>query len=157
MLGDADPSYWDACVFLSFIEGQEDRVPDIRALLSEAERGLRSIVTSMYTIAEVAFAASERTGLDPAVEAKIDKLWRPPSPVILADFHLGIAEQARTLMRRALEHGWKLKPGDAIHLATAVEVGAQVLVTYNLADFSRWAPVLNLRVEAPHADQPELG
>jgi len=29
--------YWDACVFLSYIEGRSDRIPVIEALLEECE------------------------------------------------------------------------------------------------------------------------
>ncbi len=75
----------------------------------------------------------------------------------MADFHIGIAEEARSLMRRGIEHGWRLRPGDAVPLATAVDLGVDVLHTYNLADFGRWAGLLGIRIENPLAEQPELG
>jgi predicted nucleic acid-binding protein len=74
----------------------------------------------------------------------------------MADFHIGVAEEARSLMRHAIGQSWRLKPGDAIHLATAVDVGAEALITYNLSDFQRWAPIIGLRIESPRASQPEL-
>lgn len=150
--------YWDSDVFLAFVNGEQERVPDITALLAEADRGTLEIVTSTFSVAEVAFATEEKTDgtLDQEAEHRIDSLWRPPSPVRMAEFHIGIAEQARSLMRRGIQHGWGLKPGDAIHLATAVDLAVDVLHTYNLSDFARWSGVLNLRVEKPLAAQPEL-
>ncbi|MGI8799977.1 MAG: hypothetical protein ACR2GE_11910 [Pseudonocardia sp.] len=61
---------------------------------------------------EVAFASGEKNvrALDPDVLTQIDSLWRPPAPVKLAEFHLGIAEQSRSLLREAVERGWRLKP-----------------------------------------------
>jgi predicted nucleic acid-binding protein len=134
-------------------------VPDIAALLAEGDRREREIVTSTLTVTEVAFATQEKRAgaLDPAVERRIDALWRPPSPVRLADFHVGIAEEARRLMREAIRHGWRrLKPGDAIHLATAVDLAADVLHTYNVDDFARWGPLLGMLIGPPEATQPEL-
>ncbi len=151
--------YWDACVLLAYVNGEPERTSNIRALLIEAERGEWEVVTSVYTITEVAFAAAEkdRRVLDPESEAKIDNLWRPPSPVKLAEFHIGLAESARQLLRTALERSWRLKPGDAIHLATAKELQVKALCTYNLKDFQRWAPVLGLDVMEPHPNQAVLG
>lgn len=39
--------YWDACVFLSFINGYPDRVPTIEALLDEAAKGDLELLTSV--------------------------------------------------------------------------------------------------------------
>lgn len=74
----------------------------------------------------------------------------------MADFHIGIAEEARSLMRRGIERDRRLKPGDAIHLATAVDLRVDVLHTYNLDDFRPWAGEFRMRVEPPLASQPEL-
>jgi predicted nucleic acid-binding protein len=152
-------SYWDSDVFLAYINGEAARLPDVSALLAEAERGEREIVTSTYTVTEAAYAAQEKVNraLDPEELHKIDALWRPPSGVLLAEFHLGVAELARDLMRQAVENGWRrLKPGDAIHLATAVDLGIGVLHTYNVNDFKQSAGPLSIEVSEPKADQLEL-
>ncbi len=50
-----------------------------------------AVYTSVATIAEVGFAATEKTGqaLDPEVEEAMDELWSPASPVTL-DRDLGV-------------------------------------------------------------------
>ncbi len=150
--------YWDACVLLAYVNGEPERAPNIRALLGEAERGEWEVITSVYTITEVAFATTEKSRrvLDPKLEAKIDALWSPPSPVKLADFHIGLAESARQLLRTALERSWRLKPGDAIHLATAKELQVETFYTYDLTDFCRWGPVLGMAVMEPQPNHAEL-
>lgn len=67
--------YWDANVFLNYIENHPDRIATLDALLADAsgEIGIE-IWTSTFTIAEVAYAQAERSGrvLDPAIEEAID-------------------------------------------------------------------------------------
>jgi predicted nucleic acid-binding protein len=150
--------YWDSCVPLAYINGEPGRVVDVRALLDEARRGLWEIVTSTYTVTEVAFAKAEKdaSALVPSALSDIDKLWRPPSPIKLVEFHIGIAESARDLLREAVKRGWRLKPGDAIHLATALDMEVVTLHTYNLQDFDRWAGALGFTVENPQPLEAQL-
>src|SRR5436309_2132093 len=116
-------TYWDTCVFLSYINGYQDRLPAIEAVLQESERtdDEWEIVTSTFTITEVAFALHEKQKrqLDKAVEDKIDALWADRSAAKLIEFHEGTAREARSLIRGAVAAGLSLKPGDAIHLASA--------------------------------------
>jgi predicted nucleic acid-binding protein len=150
--------YWDTCVFLSYINGDVNRLPDIRALLESANKRAIEIVTSVFTIAEVAFASSEKQAgaLDPEIEQRIAELWAPASPVGMVEFYPLIANRARNLIREGLTRGWSVKPPDAIHLATAQAVGASILHTYNLKDFAKWAPVVGYTIEEPKAAQPTL-
>src|SRR2546422_5294104 len=117
-------NYWDSCVFLSYINGVPDRLPTLDALFDESAdpENDREIVTSAFTIAEVAFALHEKEqkALDAETERKIDALWSDRYAVKLIDFHEGIARDARTLIRGAVASGITgLKPGDAVHLASA--------------------------------------
>lgn len=151
--------YWDSCVFLALINEEQDRLPYIRACLDEAQAEDRRIITSTFTITEVAFAAQERSdrALDSVTLERIDKLWKPiSSPVRLADYHIGIGETARDLMRSGVEQGWRLRPRDAIHLATAVYEKAQELNTYNISDFKRWEAILGMTVQEPNPFNPQL-
>lgn len=152
--------YWDANVFLAYISGEQQRLPDLEALLDEAEHGDTAIYTSELSVVEVAFAASEASsaGLDPVVENKIDALWVHPSPIHRVDFHALIARDARHLMRISLATpGQRVKPADAIHLATAQRLGVDVLHTYeDQAARNRWAQLTGLPVEEPRATQPKL-
>jgi predicted nucleic acid-binding protein len=123
--------YWDACVFLSYINNEEGRARNIEALLASAAKGEIEIITSTISIAEVAFAAAEQAGhaLDPAVEERIVKLWGPP--VKLVEFHAAIGARAAALARTAIAKGWSLKPLDAVHLSSAEQMKVSALHTYD--------------------------
>jgi hypothetical protein len=79
----------------------------------------------------------------------IDALWQPPTPIGLADFHRLIAQDARDLMRRAVDEQHKLTPPDAIHLATARRLPADVIETYDLAAWKVWEPAVGITIQEP--------
>lgn len=156
---DPERLYWDADVLLAFINDEENRVEHIRALLTDAQNGEVSIFTSILSVTEVAFAAHEKAegALSTDADDAISELWKPNSPITRVDFHLAIAQRSRELMREAITRGWKRPKGpDAIHLATAENVEAARLHTYNLADFERWAPVIGMTVENPTSANPQM-
>ena len=113
--------YWDACVFLDLIEGDEERRHGIEAVLDEAGKGRFLIHTSVLTIAEVMYAKSEKDNaiLDRDIECKIRALWQPGSPFTLVDVFRGIVEDAQELSRESMANKASVKPADAIHLAAA--------------------------------------
>jgi predicted nucleic acid-binding protein len=149
--------YWDSCVFLSYIHGLPDRLPDIDALLEEARKGKIEIVTSTVTVVEVAFAATEKATkiLDQAVEDKISKLWLPPSPVRLIEFYELIAERARSLVRQAVPEGWSLQAMDAIHLSSAKQIGVEAFHTYD-KNLDKYTTAMGFTIERPLVAQIEL-
>jgi predicted nucleic acid-binding protein len=132
MLTDLPIIYWDACVPLSYINGITDRLPDIEGLLRKSGADFQ-LITSVYSIIEVAFAAIEQEAktADPEIEEKISNLWALGSPIQTVEFYGLIAEKARKLMRDALSEGWSLKPGDALHLATADHLKVGAFHTYD--------------------------
>lgn len=152
--------YWDACVLLSYVNGDDDdRLRNIHPLLEDAAPRTIEIVTSTLSAVEVAFVATEQISraLDPAVEQTISAMWTPPTgPIKLVEFHGLIADEARGLIREAVSRGWSLKPGDAIHLATAKNLQVDALHTYNLSDFKRWESVLGLAISEPFSSRPPL-
>lgn len=154
---DAACVYWDACVALSYINADSERLPVLEELLAEARRGEAKIVTSTLSVVEVAFAAEEQRhqAPDSATEAQIDALWTPGSVITLAEFHFGIASRARTLMRKAMARGWSLKPPDAIHLATALQHSADRFHTYD-DGLGKYAELTGLIIVEPQAVQPQL-
>jgi predicted nucleic acid-binding protein len=80
--------YWDSNVFLSAINAKpEERIPIIEAILDDCDHGDVEVLTSVLSIAEVAFAESEKRErkLSEGIEAKIQKLWVPPSPFKLEE------------------------------------------------------------------------
>lgn len=112
--------YWDSCVFLSWLEKHPDRHQVIQPLFRQVAEKQGKILTSVISIAEVAYIAQEKLQgtLDVAVEQQIDALWRNPA-IQVVETPEYLMQQTRRLMRGALVSGWKLKPADAIHLATA--------------------------------------
>lgn len=124
--------YWDACVPLSYVNGVPDRLQHLDAFMNKSGNGFQ-LVTSVLSIAEVAFAANERdtVTLDPDIEAKIAKLWEAGSPIKLVELYELIAYRAQKLMRAAIPHKWKLRPADAIHLATADQLKVSEFHTYD--------------------------
>ena len=149
--------YWDACVFLSFIERHPDRSKAIRTWLEKAEKGKVVIVTSTLSIVEVAFGKQEKDQgvLIPEEEAKINNLWTPESPVTLVEFHTSIALEARRLMRDAMASGIGLKPADAIHLATCRNLGIDGFHTYD-GKLGGAAGISQLTITEPSLEQGEL-
>jgi predicted nucleic acid-binding protein len=126
--------YWDACVFLSYINGRADRLPTIDELLRLARAQEFELLTSSLSHAEVAFAEIEKTQgqLDPEVEKKIDRLWQPGSPIKTVEFYDLIGVEARQLMRQGIAQQWgALQASDAMHLATAKRMEVSEMQTYD--------------------------
>lgn len=149
--------YWDACCFISYLNGDVDRVPVLEALLEQAEREELLIVTSMVSLTEVAFTAAERSGseLSEADEDAIDALLGNRATVVLVEFSERIAREARALMRNAVARGWSLKPMDAIHLASALFADAREFHTYD--DLSRFEDLVEYSIGEPSGARPGLG
>src|SRR3954453_815803 len=132
----ADPPrrvYWDACVFLAYIDDFEDRAHLLGTILDEAKQGQLELLTSVVSLVEVCFGADEQEErqLRPEVETKIQSLWLPPSPVRLVELYPLISDTARQMMRQAMTRVERLTPMDAIHLATARQLGVSVFHTYD--------------------------
>lgn len=152
-------NYWDSCVFLSYINGVPDRLPTLDALLDESADpdNEREIVTSAFTIAEVAFALHEKAqkALDSEAERNIDALWSDRYAVRLIEFHEGIARDARTLIRGAVGVGLSLKPGDAVHLASGRALGCAEFHTFS-KDLPKFAELTGLAIMEPYVAQARL-
>jgi len=52
--------YWNASMFLSYINRIPDRLPILDSLLADSDEGKIRIITSVVSIVEVAFAAQEQ-------------------------------------------------------------------------------------------------
>lgn len=113
--------YWDSCVFIDYIEREPGIIATLDAIVAAAERDELQIVTSTLSMAEVAFATSERMPgpVDPAMFAIADAMWSDRRLVTAVEVDAVVAMLAREIIRRGLNEGRSLKPPDAIHLATA--------------------------------------
>ncbi|MBU2009375.1 MAG: PIN domain-containing protein [Chloroflexi bacterium] len=151
--------YWDADVFLSYINGIEDRLAVLDALLADSasDKGTIELYTSIVSQVEVAFAKTEqeKKALDADVEKQIDAMWADRSALKLVEFHDAISRQARELIRMAITRGWSLKPHDAIHLATAKQMQVAEFHTYDKA-LDKYSSQIGFSIQRPHTGKPRL-
>ena len=136
-------------------------MPVLDALLDEGGEATR-IHTSTLTQVEVAFAASEQVQqvLISDVEQRINALWADTATIISVEYHSGIGQMAKSLIREALTRGWSLKPLDAIHLSTAQWLsnsGLEVRVfhTYDKRLF-KYEALVDFTVCEPSTSQPRM-
>lgn len=125
--------YWDACVFLDYVNGVPEKVPVLNRLLDRASSGGNiELFTSTLSITEVAFGRLDQTGtgFDLSVEQHIDALWTDPT-IKQAEYHRFTAFEARDLMRASKLAGVRLAGSDAIHLATARRLDVAEFHTYD--------------------------
>lgn len=115
--------YLESSVFIAFIQKEPDRYEECAAALREAQAGQTRAITSSLTIAEV--VRGENGLLSPEVEAKLTAFFQNEwLKVVWVDRR--VAEEARRVSRE-----FKLKPPDAIHVATCVLHRAERLFTYD--------------------------
>lgn len=147
--------YLDANVFLNYVNGIH--LTEIDPVFDEAVRGDIELVTSQVSVVEVAFGASEQAGHQLSEETldKINALWLPPAPTKLIEFYDLIAEDARGLIRAGLPDGRRLKPMDAIHLATARRWKCTHFYTYDSQLYGFDAAV-SMTIEEPQTRTPQL-
>lgn len=118
--------YWDACVALHYIEGTPEWLPVLERLLGNSADASNELelITSTFSVVEVAFTEAEKRQLEHAQESedRITKFWQSRA-ISLVDAHELIAIDARAIVRDSLFNQWLIKPKDAIHLATAKRLG----------------------------------
>ncbi len=151
--------YFDANVFLAYVSDEDGRADTVQALLDEARRAEILILTSVLSIAEVAYGAHERDqGLTEAGEEAIEELWTPSSPITLVDVSQAVTRNARTIIRVAKIQGLSgFRGADAVHLATARMFDCDVIFTYEgEARRMRWQQVAGIPVSEPVTDTPQL-
>ena len=154
--------YWDANIFLSYIEERPGILPTLEALLKRADAGEAIIYTSAISQVEVAFADAEQQqrALDPQTEQRIDQLWADSKAITVVEFHSGIAREARSLMRNAITLGRSLKPMDAVHLATAqwLHQTGRSIAEFHTYDhpLKGYASTVGFTICEPYLQQPGL-
>lgn len=133
-------------------------MPHIDAVLEEARQGKVEIFTSTASITEVAFGSvemDERT-LEPKIQAAIEGLWTPASPIRLSEVSVLVVEKARDIMRSAVSAGAKVpKPMDAIHLSTALRLEVDEFQTYD-GPLQKAAGNIGLISGVPNTASPSL-
>ena len=119
-----DRRYWDSDCFLGWLLAEPDKMDPCQEVLAAAEDGKLLIVTSALTIAEV-LALRGRLRIAPADRIRVDSFFRNDY-VVIRNITRRISEAARELV---WDHG--VKPKDALHVATALDAGLQLLNTFD--------------------------
>lgn len=118
--------YWDTCCFLGWFQQEADKRDALRVMLDDAEAGELILITSSFTITECAGLPTVRK-VDNAASRKMLAFFEQEY-IVLRAVERNIAEKAHDYVR---EHAIKHK--DAVHLATAVDAGVEVMFTYDAA------------------------
>ena len=149
--------YCDANVLLAYVGNEVGRVDVVETLLDEAGHNRIEIITSVLSIAEVAYGAEEKAaGLTDDGVRRIEKLWVPSSPITLVDVSSATARGARMLIRHARQQGLSLRSVDALHLASAMQFGATTIFTYETQKLASWALITGLVVTEPTVVNAQL-
>lgn len=120
-----EPIYWDSDAFLGWLQEENGKVDLCRATLDRADIGEVLIFTSALTIAEVLWM---RNGpAVPKVKADLVQRFFRRSTIRVRNVTRQIAETAQELV---WDHG--IRPKDAIHVATAQDVGVVALETFDV-------------------------
>ena len=108
----------DSCVFIALAENEEGRAEHVRELFRSAESGEFRLLVSTIAFAEVLGVVD------------LEALLNAPF-VDLAGADVPTIRRAGELRREMRGDNRRLSVPDAIHLATALEWGAEKFVTYD--------------------------
>jgi predicted nucleic acid-binding protein len=148
--------YWDGCIFIDYFQKEPSRIATLDALVLEARDGKILLVTSTLSIAEAAFGEHERPPgrLNTAKLEELDAAWHDRSVILLWEFHAGIAEEARRIIREGVHNDRGLRSADAIHLATAKDAGVESFHTYD-EKLLKWDGIY-FPIKEPASERPML-
>lgn len=138
--------YVDSSVYIAAILGEEAEPgkSSISAQVLELARtGAFPVLASTFVFAEV-IKDRRQPELDSEQEELIDSYLRQEC-ITWVEVDLPLAEKARSIAR---QHG--LKPGDAIHLASAIRSGCDQLLSWNDGDFTPGLEVEGVSLHRPH-------
>lgn len=145
--------YLETSVFIALIKGEVidgiDRGEIAQHILDDAGTGRWPIFTSTFTIVEV-FKKRNRPALTIEEEQTIDAFFKHEY-IKLVTLDRYVAEQGRRLAR-----AYNLRPADAIHLASAIRIKADQLLTWD-DDFPKNTTIEGVLIREPFwLGQPEL-
>lgn len=142
--------YLDSSVYIAAIKGEQGRTEIARGILEDARTGKLEVVGSTFVIAEVIRAKGQPAPLSEEDEAKIDQY-------VFHDFITWVeVDVTLALQARKLSRSYGLRPGDAIHVASALRGGADQVLRWD----DKWSEgeYDGVLVCDPHwQGQPEIG
>jgi predicted nucleic acid-binding protein len=119
--------YWDSCAFIDWLEGDPDYILSLQEMVHQADDLERlKIVTSAATFAEV-YKVKTSNGAAPLPEKTrqaILGLLRREKLVSIYQVDRFVGELANKIVANE-----KLKPMDALHLATALQARVDAVIT----------------------------
>lgn len=143
--------YWDSVCFLGWLQDEIDKVDLCRQVLDECDAGKAMVVTSALTLAEV-LAMRGKPRVPVTDLEKVEAFFRR-SYIDVHSVTRRTAEDARKLV-------WanKIAPKDAIHVATALNLGLEEFHTFDggLIDQSGLHGEPPLIIRKPSVAQPKL-
>lgn len=116
--------YWDSDCFVAWFNDETNKAECCDGVIQRAERGEVLIVTSTLTLAEVLWMRGHKK-LTPKKAEKVQKFFRR-SYLRLYNVTRKIAESAQVLVWES-----SIKPKDAIHVATALNLDVVALETFD--------------------------
>lgn len=127
--------YWDACIWLTLINGESESSARCEYLIEQARKGDISIWTSSLTLAEVFRKKCEdRDASLPETEDLNFENFLEQDFLVEVQLDHDIGTMARRLLRL---HPQLKKPTDAIHLATAISHDIDEFHTYDYKNLLR--------------------
>ncbi len=116
---------WDTNCFLGVLKQEPDKESACQAVIREAEAGNLRIVTSALTITEVLWPKGRQLEIPPEQAQEVQDFFEHDW-IVVVTVDRPIAERARDLV-------WnhKVRPQDAIHVATALDSHVEQFDTYD--------------------------
>lgn len=116
--------YWDSDPFLAWLQEEAVKIDLCNGTIDRAEKGDALLVTSALTMAEVLW----RKGGPKLPQAKLVLLRKyfRRSYIRVINVSRSIAEGAQEVV-----YNFDIKPKDAVHVATALQLGIGVLETFD--------------------------
>jgi len=143
--------YWDSSAFISRIQRTAGRIEVLEHITGRAEEGEVEIVTSAFTLCEV--AKGDESVLPEDQEKMIVNFFENPY-ILIQQVDAFVAARTRDIVR-----GFGLKPADALHVASALAASVSEMHTYDATHLlPRDGQIDALRIRQPswQGGQPPL-
>lgn len=137
--------YFDSSVLIKWVMNDPEAAPIIDRLLDDVRAGRWKIAITPLVLVEVTRERGQRVDLSRA--AVIESFFDNDAYFFPREIDMDLGKAARALI---YDHLY-LRPNDALHLAAALDLGCQVLYTYD-AELLRLDGLDDLRIEIPRDD-----
>jgi predicted nucleic acid-binding protein len=138
-------------VVISYVTGDHpEHAAGIAGLLHDSDTGKVQLLGSTLLLVEV-LGGGLSAPVDPVMENRILRLLRDPETTTLIPTSVQVGLLAREVSREL-----RLKAPDAIHLASAVFVGADLFMTLDADDFPIGQEIRGVKVELPRSPSGTL-